>query len=180
MSDEQKNLQAADSGFEHEDLSPRGVFYFMGGLVALVVILYGIIFGMYRALDSYDLTHQPAMSPMVAPQADTRNMTTENTKAFPQPRLEKDEGVEFRDELESEDRELATYNWVDKDKGIVQIPIERAKDLIVQRGLPVRPENGHAESANPEGKTAMQSTAPVQKKKKSPNAKAGKASVKGK
>lgn len=33
---------------------------------------------------------------------------------------------------------LATYGWVDRQKGIVRIPIERAMDLLVQRGLKAR------------------------------------------
>jgi len=33
---------------------------------------------------------------------------------------------------------LYSYGWVDEKAGTVHIPIERAMDLIVQRGLPVR------------------------------------------
>ncbi len=31
------------------------------------------------------------------------------------------------------------YTWVDESKGTVRIPIERAMELIAQRGLPVAP-----------------------------------------
>ena len=75
-----------------------------------------------------------------------------DTQAFPQPRLEENERTQLRQFIEDQDRKLATYNWVDKDKGIVQIPIDRAMDLIVQRGLPVRPtrpgENEQEQSAS--------------------------------
>jgi hypothetical protein len=37
-----------------------------------------------------------------------------------------------------EDEKLSTYGWVDKNAGRVRIPIDRAMDLVVQRGLPVR------------------------------------------
>ena len=33
---------------------------------------------------------------------------------------------------------LTTYGWTDKNAGVVRIPIERAKDLLLERGLPVR------------------------------------------
>jgi hypothetical protein len=33
---------------------------------------------------------------------------------------------------------LNSYAWVDKNAGIIRIPIERAMDLIAQRGLPTR------------------------------------------
>ncbi len=39
----------------------------------------------------------------------------------------------------TEDAALTTYGWVDRKNGIVHIPIDRAMDLILQRGLPTRP-----------------------------------------
>lgn len=38
-----------------------------------------------------------------------------------------------------EDLLLSNYSWVDQSKGTVRIPIERAMQLIAQRGLPVAP-----------------------------------------
>jgi hypothetical protein len=38
--------------------------------------------------------------------------------------------------LAEENAALATYGWVDRDAGIVRIPIERAMELLVLRGLP--------------------------------------------
>jgi hypothetical protein len=37
-----------------------------------------------------------------------------------------------------EDLQLHSYRWVDIEAGIASIPIERAMELIVKRGLPVR------------------------------------------
>lgn len=36
---------------------------------------------------------------------------------------------------------LQHYGWLDRDHGVVQIPIERAKELLVMRGLPGWPAN---------------------------------------
>lgn len=181
MSDEQtRNQQTNDPGaYEHEDLSPSGVIYFMVGLAVVVVIIYFIVFGMYRFLDCYEKAHQPPMSPMVTPQADTRTVTTEDTQAFPQPRLEKDEGMEFRKSIEDQDRKLATYNWVDKDKGIVQIPIGRAMDLIVERGLPVRPQDSRLGNSRTEDAAGAQTSAPAEIKKQTLKAPAAKAAAPG-
>jgi hypothetical protein len=127
----------------------------MIGLAVIVVIIYFIVFGMYHFLDTYEKAHQPSMSPMVTPQADTRTITHADTQAFPQPRLEESERTQLRQFIEDEDRKLATYNWVDKDKGIVQIPIDRAMDLIVQRGLPVRPQTKAQEQQKKGGSSAQ-------------------------
>ena len=192
MSDEQigNHEMSGQGGYEHEDLSPRGVMYFMLGLAVVVVVIYLIVFGMYHFLDTYEKTHQTAVGPMVAPETDTRAVTHADTQVFPQPRLEESERSQLRQFIEQEDDKLATYNWVDKDKGIVQIPIDRAMDLIVQRGLPVRPENIRPEGSRPEGPTKiLRSTAQVfapaekdkekEKKQQTPSAATSKAAEHG-
>jgi hypothetical protein len=37
---------------------------------------------------------------------------------------------------------LETYGWIDKERGIVRIPIEKAMDLLATRGLPARSAPG--------------------------------------
>jgi hypothetical protein len=129
-----------NEGFEQEDMRSNSALYFFAGLVALCVVIFLIVFGMYRFLDSYASTHQPPLSPMATPEADTRIVTHEDPQSFPQPRLEASERSELGPLIEDQDRTLATYDWVDKSKGTVRIPIDRAMELIAQRGLPVRPK----------------------------------------
>jgi hypothetical protein len=40
----------------------------------------------------------------------------------------------------AEEQVLTTYGWVDRQQGVVRIPIARAMDILVQHGLPVRAE----------------------------------------
>ena len=160
-------------GFEQEDLSSRSALYFLAGLVLVGLVVYLIVFGMYRFLDRYDTAHQPPLSPMATPQADTRAVTPENAETFPQPRLEENERTQLRSFIEDQDRKLATYDWVDKDRGTVRIPIDRAMELIAQRGLPV-----HAEGASSAQSSAAQTSAPV--KKQTPKAATTKAAASGK
>ena len=57
---------------------------------------------------------------------------------FPGPQLEMDERGQLNDIRIDEAETLNSYDWVDQKAGTVRIPIDRAMDLIVQRGLPVR------------------------------------------
>lgn len=58
---------------------------------------------------------------------------------FPQPNLQIDDDHAERASLyAAQDTKLNSYGWVDHSNGIVRIPIERAMNLIVQRGLPAR------------------------------------------
>lgn len=58
---------------------------------------------------------------------------------FPKPNLQIDDDHAERVALyEAQNAKLNGYGWVDRSSGIVHIPIDRAMDLIVQRGLPAR------------------------------------------
>jgi len=50
----------------------------------------------------------------------------------------------FRD---GEDAALHHYGWVDQGSQVVRLPIDRAKDLRIERGLPVRPAAAEAAPA---------------------------------
>ena len=43
---------------------------------------------------------------------------------------------------EREDELLGSYGWVDRNAGVVRIPIDQAKRLLLERGLPVRASAG--------------------------------------
>ena len=155
---EHPNNNLDHNDFEREDLSPGGVFYFMAGLAVVGVLIYFVVVGMYNFLDSYEREHQAAISPMMTPEADTRTATHDQMQAFPQPRLEENERTQLTDFTLQQDRLLMTYDWVNKDRGIARIPIERAMDLIVERGLPVRPATNNMLAVQPAAKSVPAKT----------------------
>ena len=141
-----QNGHGRDS-FEQEDLSPLGVFYFMAGLAIVGVLIYFVVVGMYRFLDAYDRNHQTPPNPMAVQTGVDARVTMPFPEAlskidqtFPKPVLEHSEMQQFNDILEKQDQTLDSYDWVDKDKGIVRIPIDKAMELLAQRGLPVLPQ----------------------------------------
>ena len=85
----------------------------------------------------------------------SRNFAAYVPGDFPAPQLEIDEINQLNGILTAEQDRLYTYGWIDQKAGTLHIPIDRAMDLVVQRGLPVRPEsetasntqNGTSESA---------------------------------
>jgi hypothetical protein len=62
----------------------------------------------------------------------------------PMPRLQGAPGSELlpMDEMkkvrEEQDLAVKNYSWVDKSAGIVRIPIEEAKKIVLERGMPAR------------------------------------------
>jgi len=59
-----------------------------------------------------------------------------------QPRLETAPTLDLQAMRDAEDKMLTSYGWVDRQKGVVRIPIAQAIDLLAERGLPSRPQNG--------------------------------------
>jgi hypothetical protein len=56
----------------------------------------------------------------------------------PEPRIQSAPLLDIQKLRAHEDAVLDTYGWVNRETGVIRIPIDRAMDLIVQRGLPVR------------------------------------------
>ena len=56
----------------------------------------------------------------------------------PQPRLQRVPGVDLEQMRTIEDSILSSYGWVDEEAGVTRIPIDRAMELTLERGLPTR------------------------------------------
>jgi hypothetical protein len=156
-------IQPANStgngGYERQDIGAAGVLYFLLGLAVAGFLVYFIVDGLYHFLDKRSEAEQTPVNPLVtnAPQ-DTRRIPKDYPQsAFPNPKLEEDERGQLNGIRLKEEQTLSTYDYIDKNAGTVRIPIDRAIDLIVQRGLPVRSQAGSAaapttESPQPEKK----------------------------
>jgi hypothetical protein len=63
-------------------------------------------------------------------------------KLPPEPRLQPSPSLDYRQMLAAEEHIASQYAWIDPDGGLVRIPIDRAMDVLAQKGLPVLP-NAH-------------------------------------
>ena len=61
------------------------------------------------------------------------------------PRLQADPHGDLTEYRRAKAGLLESYGWIDRKKGIVRIPVTRAMRLLLDRGFPVRAEDGHAE-----------------------------------
>src|ERR1700694_3297110 len=144
MSEELNLHQEHDEvAYEREDLSPRGVFAFLIGLALVGVVINFAWKGMYGYLDAYQKEHQPPLNPLVSQtENESRKVSNADIARFPQPRLETNERLEINAFRLQEEKTLNSYGWIDQKAGIVRIPIDRAMELLAQRGLPTRPQAG--------------------------------------
>jgi hypothetical protein len=129
--------------FEREDLAAKPILLFLGALVLICVLVALVLRGLYSYLDAYDNRHQLPQNPLVQPSAaSTRDVAPGDITKFPEPRLESSERQEINNFRMQEEKTLNSYGWVDQSAGVVHIPIDRAMQLLAQRGLPTRPQAG--------------------------------------
>ena len=153
-------------GYENEDFSTGAIVGSLVGLAILCIVSFVIVVGMYRYLESTQMEHASS-NPMVPMKADTRHMTPGpklgdlpmEVQAFPKPRLQEDDVKDMREQLFGEESKLQSYAWTDKDSGEARIPVERAMDLIAERGLPMRGEVAAATTAAEPEKKAVKAKA---------------------
>jgi len=159
-----------EAEFEREDLGAKPIIIFLVALIIGCVVVALLLKGMYSYLDTYETRRQPVQSPLVEQtRTDTRTVEPSDVTKFPQPRLETQETVDINAFRLKEAQALNSYGWVDQQAGVVRIPIDRAMELVAERGLPTRPQAGVAPSSDVNmGKEAAQrsdtSAKPAKKK----------------
>ena len=121
---------------EHRDIPVKLIGKFLVALIVGCVLVVAAVGILWR----YFGTHQPdaVVSPWSGP------------REFPSgPRLQVDPRHDLRTYLDAEQKRLTSYGWVDQNAGVVHIPIERAMDLVLERGLPTRQASEQVDSPKP-------------------------------
>jgi hypothetical protein len=114
-------------GYERRDANIKALLQF-GFWMAVVIAL--TLVSMRFTLKLF--VHEMPLGPDAAPFVTGRELP-------PGPRLQVHPHMELHDYCEVQQREVTTYGWVDQRAGAVRIPIDRAMDVILERGLPSRP-----------------------------------------
>ncbi len=114
-------------GHETRDISIRAIVGFGVALAVLTGIVLAAMWGIFRVFERREDRRDQPLPPMIAA----------NLRRTPSgPRLEPDPLAPRLRLRAQESTVLTTAGWVDRDHGVVRIPIDRAMELLAQRGLP--------------------------------------------
>src|SRR5882724_9082233 len=116
-------------GHESRDADIQPILLTGFGLALCVVVVGLIVYGTFR----YLATH-PGTSVQPNP------MAIFDSQSPPAPRIEEHPAIEIQQLHAQEVQTLSTYGWIDKKKGLVRIPLDRAMELQMERGFPTRKE----------------------------------------
>jgi len=143
----------ASKGFESSDVRVSGVMVFLLSLCFFAGVTALLAYGIGKAINAHMAREDGPRSKWsqtvdVRPlgempnNPEMQNKLAEMTQNFPTPRVQTDDGNQDVADLHArEDLLLSNYTWLgqsqDQSQGKVRIPIERAMELLAQRGLPV-------------------------------------------
>ena len=153
-------VDAEHPGYETTDVNVSGISVFLAGLFGFVLIFFVFCYGMGKLINNAliksdgptDKWHTMSSFAGAATTNGKREDLTsdaemrqqelkEMTASFPTPRLDIDDGNQATADLHArEDLLLDHYSSDPSERGSIRIPIDRAMELIAQRGLPVAPQ----------------------------------------
>jgi len=114
-------------GHELSDLRP-GYIALFGIALTAVIVAAAVITSLLIHFKAAEHSRQETPVPRLA----------QEREATPGPRLQVDANKDLRQMRAGEEAVLNSYGWVDKDAGIVRIPIQRAMEILTKQGLPAR------------------------------------------
>lgn len=142
MADTKQPEQAFTEG---DGVSYSGIVWFVVILSVTTLVCQILMWVFLRAMQAQGPDPAMAAAPMAAPAAARPG---EGGRVYPEivaiggadgpgPKLLVQEPQNL-ETLRAHEREvLTTYGWVDQNAGTIRIPIDKAKDLLIQKGLPV-------------------------------------------
>jgi hypothetical protein len=113
------------AGHEANEIKVRGILLF-----ALAIVLLGVVIhaALGPVVDSYK--KQVARDRAARPPLFTVDVQP------PAPHLQGNPALELARLKQQELRQLTSYGWLERERGIAHIPIERAMDILLRSGLP--------------------------------------------
>lgn len=115
---------SSQTGHEDNVVTSKFVLMFGAVLAAVTLVILLLMVGLFRTFERREARSDPA-PPLLA-------ITRQPP---PAPRLQVTPIQDLQAMQASADAMLQAYAWVDRNSGIVRIPIERAIDLLIERGL---------------------------------------------
>lgn len=122
--------EALKAGHEVAEITTRPIAVFLIVIVVISALSFLAMYGFFRYLAADAARRSPKVTTL-ARQGDTR--------LPPEPRLQVYPDVDWAAYRASQDSLLTSYAWVDKDSLIVRVPVARAAEMVLRRGLPARP-----------------------------------------
>lgn len=127
--------------YESRDLGARGIVGFLIALALAGIVIHFVVWGILRYYSRFSIqTTPPITGERLVTTPKKELISGDPSQRFPKPALQPDPVADLNRFRADNEATLNSYDWVDQESGVARVPIERAIDLMSQRGLPVRPQ----------------------------------------
>jgi hypothetical protein len=126
---------------ESDGISYKGLIWFTAFLAGAALVIHVLMWVAFEIMERRNDAAHPPRAVMANPSLQRPpgpNLMAEMNPQTPTAVMGPSEPVNLQMFRETEDQQLTTYGWLNESAGTVRIPIERAKQLLLQRGLKVR------------------------------------------
>jgi hypothetical protein len=134
------DIRNPETVHEERDINVRGILMFGVWLFVAAVIIHIVLWGFFRFMENRAATADPQPSPVAE----------QRSNKFPEPQLQPNPVGDLSRLKAGEAEQLNRYGWMNRQAGVAHVPIDRAMELVVQRGLPSRPAQPQSQIGNPE------------------------------
>ena len=124
------DLVNPDVHHEESDINLRALVWFVVVLTVIVLAVDVVCWGMFKLMNRYEASNEPYVTPLAVPVG----------QEPPEPRLQKTPWTDLQQLRTQQHEYLNSYGWVDERLGVARIPIAKAKEMLLKKGIPVRPE----------------------------------------
>ncbi len=126
-------------GYERRDLSIKAIILFAIALALLIPITSGLMGWLLKSVRTSQRVNDQPLSPLIEPGSEPPWKKVSTTERE----------IEQLEELhQASEARLHSYSWFFKPAtaggagGVGRIPIDKAKEILIQRGLPAREQPG--------------------------------------
>ncbi|MEM7392531.1 MAG: hypothetical protein AAF492_09285 [Verrucomicrobiota bacterium] len=131
MADHKKDIppRISDPTFQDKDINLKALWFSIAGTLLVAAFSFLAMRWLYLAYEKNMFEKQENLVEVEVPR-----------QLPPQPRLQVNEPADYVIFQDQEDAKIddRSYGWIDKETGKVRISVERAMELVVKEGLPVR------------------------------------------
>ena len=124
------------AGHEHTDIDVSVGYKFGLWLAVAMMISAGIVYGSFWFFERQTQTANAV--------AQKYPLAVDRVMEAPLPHLQNQPFKDIYALRQGENDRLTSYGWLDKDGGVTRIPIDRAMEVMLQKGFPARADGGNA------------------------------------
>jgi len=138
--------------YEHTDIDVNVGYKFGLWLTVSMLISIAIVTGAFKFFEGQEKAANTL--------AQKYPLAVGRQKQPPTPNLQNQPFKDIYTLRQDEAKKLSSYGWIDKEGGVARLPIDRAMDVMLQKGFPARADGGDALNSVTQDSSSGRTVAP--------------------